>query len=383
MTTWMIVALTTLGLALSLLLFSLGFRRLYRGLGRWRERERRHRAAHRWEVFQGDEVVRGCVLGSRVLRVVLTLLVVDLYASWVYSLFGDDELFSRPLLSYLAQPAMGVWQGFVAYLPNLFHILAVLLVLWVVLQLIRLGFRAVERGVIVIHGFHTDWARPTYKIVRSLLIVITGIQLFPYLPGANSEYFRGISLFVGALVTLGSSGAISNVIAGLVLIYTRAFQVGQVVRIGDDVGTVTGKNMLVTRLRTPANEEITIPNGLVLARAVTNFNAYAQEEGLALEVAVDLGYEVDWRRGHELLLAAAARVPEVLESPEPFVHQRSLDASSIKYVLHAYVADPSQMRGLQSDLNREVLDAFREAGVEIASPEVSVVRTEAGVETKT
>ena len=112
--------------------------------------------------------------------------------------------------------------------------------------------------------------------------------------------------------------------AGLVLIYTRAFQVGQVVRIGDDTGTVSGKNMLVTRLRTPANEEITIPNSLVLAKSVTNLNAYTQDEGLALQVAVDLGYEVDWRRVHELLLAAAERVPEVLDSPQPFVHQASL-----------------------------------------------------------
>ena len=235
--------------------------------------------------------------------------------------------------------------------------------------------------MIVVHGFYADWAEPTYKMVRAGLMVVAFIEIFPRLPGSNSQFFGGISVFVGALVTIGSSGAIGNIMAGVVLIYTRAFQLGQTVAIGDDTGTVVEKNLLVTRLRTPTNEEVTIPNGVVLAKSVTNYSAFAKTEGLALRVAVNLGYAVDWRQAHELLLAAAQRAPDVLESPRSFVLQHSLDASSVKYVLSAYIDDASRMVTAQSDLHRHVLDAFREAGVEIMSPPVSVFRTEAGTAT--
>lgn len=373
---WVQVAAATLALVAALVLLAFAFRRLYRFLDRLAERERPLLAVQQWEVLRPADFAAVCLRVARVGRLVVTLLALDLHGSWVFARFGAGELWSRSLLSYLADPALGLWRAFVAWLPDLFSILTTGIVLYLGLLVIRALFRSVERGVLTIPGFHTDWARPTYRIVRTLLLVVAAIGIFPHLPGADSQFFGGISVFVGALITLGSSGAISNIMAGLVLIYTRAFQLGETVRIGDDIGTVTDKNMLVTRLRTAANEEITIPNGVVLGRAVKNYSVFPPQQGLVLEIPLHVAYEVDWRRVHELLLAAATRTPAVLDAPPPFVEQADLDRETVRYALKAYTRDVSRMPAVRSDLNRNVLDVFREAGVEIAPPPVHVVRTE-------
>ena len=376
MTVWVLTAVATAGLVAVLLLLSWGFRRLYRRLDEWRGRKQSLLTIQRWDILGPGEVVPAAVAVLRITRGVVTILLVDIYGSYAAALFGASELFTRPLISYLAVPAHGLWEAFLAYIPNLFHIVAMGVVLYVVLQIIGQVFRAIERGVVVIHGFHTDWARPTYNIVRLLLIVLAAIEIFPLLPGAGSAYFQGISVFVGALVTIGSSGAIGNVMSGLVLIYTRAFQIGETVRIGEVTGAVTGKNMLVTRLRTPQNEEITIPNGIVLTQAVRNYSAFTQREGLVLQAQVNVGYDIEWRKVHDLLLAAAARTDDVRSEPQPFVLQSSLDAISVQYVLNAYIVDPAGMSRIQSDLHRHILDAFREAGMELASPPVTMLKTD-------
>ena len=376
MTVWVPTVAASAGLVAVLLLLSRGFRWLYRRLEQWRGREQPLLTIQRWNILAPSEVVPAVVVVLRVVRVIVTIVAVDTYGSYVATLFGASDLFTRPLLSYLAAPAHGMWKAFLAYIPNLFHIVAIGVVLYVALQIVRQVFRAIEHGVIVIHGFHNDWARPTYNIVRLLLIALAAIEIFPRLPGSGSEYFHGISIFVGALLTLGSSGAVGNVMSGLVLIYTRAFQVGETVRIGEVTGTVTEKNMLVTRLRTPQNEEITIPNGIVLAQAVRNYSAFAKGEGLVLQAQVSVGYDIEWRKVHDLLLAAAARTDEVRSEPKPFVLQSSLDAISVQYVLNAYVADAAGMSRIQSDLHRHILDAFREAGMELASPPVTMLKTD-------
>lgn len=375
MTVWVSTVAASAGLIAVLMLLSWGFRWLYRRLERWRGREQPLLAIQRWNILAPSEVVPAVVMVLRVVRVIVTIVVVDTYGSYVATLFGASDLFTRPLLSYLAAPAHGMWEAFVAYIPNLFHIVAVGVVLYVVLHIVGQVFRATEHGVIVIHGFHSDWARPTYNIVRLLLIALTAIEIFPLLPGSGSEYFQGISIFVGALLTLGSSGAVGNVMSGLVLIYTRAYQVGETVRIGEVTGTVTEKNMLVTRLRTPQNEEITIPNGIVLTQAVRNYSTFAKGEGLVLQAQVSVGYDIEWCNVHDLLLAAAARTDDVRSQPKPFVLQSSLDAISVQYVLNAYVVDAAGMSRIQSDLHRHILDAFREAGMELASPPVTILKT--------
>ena len=272
-------------------------------------------------------------------------------------------------------PIPGLWTAFIEYLPKLIYILVVVAIAWYGLQLLHFVFRAIESGIIVIRGFHTDWAEITYKIVRAVVLFLVLISVFPYLPGAGNEFFSGVSLFVGALITLGSSTAIANIFAGLVLAYSRAFRDGDWVEIGASTGRVVEKNLLVTRIQTAKNETITIPNGAVLRGEVKNFSELSGSDGLILHTTVSIGYDVDWRRVHELLLSAAAKTTHVLDDPNPFVRQQSLDDFSVTYELNAYTNDASVMAGTYSELHQNVLDAFNQANVEIMSPHYRAVRS--------
>ena len=205
---------------------------------------------------------------------------------------------------------------------------------------------------------------------------------FPYLPGSNSEFFKGFSVFVGALVTFGSSGAINNIVSGLVLTYTRAFRVGDMVKIGDVVGIVLEKTTLTTRLRTVRNEEVTIPNSIVLTSTVVDYSARASSEGLALTVTAGIGYDVDWRTVEALMIDAARRTENILADPAPFVLKSDLGNYAVNYDLMAstnLTDQPDRLLRTSSDLRRNVLDAFNAAGVEIMTPSVLAHRDASGL----
>jgi small-conductance mechanosensitive channel len=192
-----------------------------------------------------------------------------------------------------------------------------------VLRLLRVMFDAVQRGTLRLSGFEPEWAQPTYKIVRFAIIAFGVVVAYPYLPGSDSAAFKGVSLFVGVLLSLGSSSAVANVIAGYLLIYRRAFKVGDRVRIGDVIGDVTESRIQVTRLRSLKNEEVVIPNSTILVCQVINYSALARKDGLILHTEVGIGYETPWRQVEAMLLAAAERTPDILRSPAPFVLQTS------------------------------------------------------------
>ena len=326
------------------------------------------------DLLPAGQITGLLLLVARVFRVLLTVFALDLYFSFILSYFPGIDPLERPLLFYVLAPIPGLWTAFVAYLPDLIYILVVLVIARYGLKLIHFVFRAVENGIIVIRGFRTDWAETTYKIVRAAVFFLVLIAIFPYLPGADSEFFSGVSLFVGALITLGSTGAIGNLIAGLALTYTGAFRIGDWVEIGTSTGRVIEKNLLVTRIQTAKNEGITIPNGAVLAGAVKNFSEMAASQGLILHTTVGIGYDVDWRSVEELLLSAAAKTDHVLDQPEPFVRQDSLNDFSVTYELNAYANDASVMAATYSELHRNILEAFKQAGVEILSPHYRAVR---------
>jgi small-conductance mechanosensitive channel len=176
------------------------------------------------------------------------------------------------------------------------------------------------------------------------------------------------------MVTLGSSSAVSNAVSGTVLVYTRAFNVGDIVRIGDSSGRVLERTLLTTRLRTASNEVVTIPNGHVLSGGIVNYSSEAQTRPLRTLVPVGTGYDVDWRTVHGLLLSAAGRTGEVLGDPEPFVRQRSLDSASVSYELIAHTGRPDCALQTRSELLGHVLDVFKEAGIEVLSPSYSAIR---------
>ncbi len=290
------------------------------------------------------------------------------YLSIVFSFFPATRGLAYKLFSLLWHPFKGVLEGFIDYLPKLFFIIVIIFVTRYILKGIQLIFKGIDSGLLKFNHFHTDWSEPTYKLVRIFVMAFALVAAFPYLPGSGSEAFKGISLFFGLVFSLGSSGAVSNAVSGVLITYMRPFKVGDVICAGETTGCVVEKSLLVTRIRTPKNVDITIPNALLLNAQVQNYSEQAATKGLILHTTVTIGYDVPWRQVHELLIAAAAATPDVLSDPKPFVLQTSLDDFYVSYQINAYTQNPGRMAGILSDLHTQILEKFNAAGVEIMSP---------------
>jgi small-conductance mechanosensitive channel len=235
----------------------------------------------------------------------------------------------------------------------------------------------IERGDISFPGFYREWAQPSYKLCLFLILALAVVVAFPYLPGSGSPAFQGVSLFLGLLLSLGSTAAVANIVGGVILIYTRAFEVGDRVQIGDAVGDIVEKTLLVTRLRTPKNVVITMPNSAVLTSNIINFSAALREPNtppLILHTTITLGYDVPWRKVHQVLLEAAMATPHILQEPAPFILQTSLDDFYVSYELNAYTDRPLMMTGIYSQLHQNIQDKCNETDIEILSPHYSAIR---------
>lgn len=253
----------------------------------------------------------------------------------------------------------------------------VLLITYYTLIVLRVVFAELGRGTMSFAGFHAEWAEPTYKLVKFFIMVLAIIIIFPYLPGYGSPAFQGISIFVGILVSLGSSGAASNIVSGIILIYTRAFKKGDFVNIGDARGTIVEETLLVTRVCTPKNVVVTIPNSTVIGSNIVNYSSTSRDEAippLVLHAAVTLGYDVPWRKVYRVLNEAARATEHILEEPETFVLQTSLDDFYVSYELNAYTDRPGMMASIYSELFQNIQDRCNEADIEILSPHYSAVR---------
>jgi small-conductance mechanosensitive channel len=301
-----------------------------------------------------------------VLRVLLIAVVCYGYAAFVLSQFALTTTWLKNVVELLTTPIRAVVTTVVEYLPNLFFVIVIIGVTYSVLKAVRWFAVEVRKGGITLPGFYPDWADPTHNIVRFLIIAFSVVVLFPYLPGSGSPAFQGVSIFVGVLFSLGSSGAVSNIVAGVLLTYTRAFKVGDRVKIADTMGDVIGRTLLVTRIRTPKNVEITVPNSMVLGSHIINYSS--STEKLIIHTSVTIGYDVPWKTVHQLLLSAADRTTRVLKEPHPFVLQTSLDDFYVAYELNAYTDAPNTMPATYSELHQNIQDAFNEGGVEILSP---------------
>jgi small-conductance mechanosensitive channel len=242
------------------------------------------------------------------------------------------------------------------------------------IRLIRLVFNQISKGDLKIPGFYPDWAKPTDKLIRALVLVLALIVVFPYLPGAKSPAFRGISIFLGVLLSLGSSSAVANTIAGVILTYMRSFLPGDWVQIGDNMGEVVERTLLVTRILTPKAEVITIPNSTVMGGAVKNYSTEAKKSGVIFYTSVSISFDAPWRTVHQLLISAALATKHVLRQPAPFVLQRSLDDFYVTYELNAYTNTPREVLNIYSDLHQNIQDKFNEAGLEICSPHFAALR---------
>ncbi|MFU1855515.1 mechanosensitive ion channel family protein [Sphingobacterium sp. NGMCC 1.201703] len=276
--------------------------------------------------------------------------------SWASNLIG---LFTKPL----KKAVFAIWD----YIPNLITVFVILFVMRYAVRFVKYIFNEIDKGKLEINGFHREFAMPTFTIVRFLLQAFTLVLVFPYLPGANSDIFKGISVFIGVLFSLGSSSAISNIIAGLVITYMRPFRIGDRITIADKTGVVIEKSPLVTRLRTIKNEEITIPNSSILSGNTVNYSTFS-EEGICFQVELTVGYEEPWQRIHELLLNIPSRIARVNQLPAPFVLQKKLDDFYVLYELNVYISKSGEIELAKSEIYQHILNDFLAAGIDMNGP---------------
>lgn len=351
------------------------FPQLYQTVERSRGRLIRSVRIQKTELLSQDTLSDLVVGVLRVVRVLAVLVMFSIYAPLVLSFFPDTRHLSADFINNSIQPLRDVViPAAVSYIPNVAFMTAVVICTYYGLAITHFAFREIGRGNMVISGFDPEWSESTYKIARFLIIAFMFVMIYPYLPGFGSPAFQQVSIFLGILLSLGSTGSMSHIIAGVFLTYTRAFKIGDRVKIADTVGDVVEKTLLATRIRTTKHEYITIPNGLVLGSHIINYSSSAGNPGLILHTTLTIGYDASWKVVQQLLIDAALKTENVLSSPAPFVLQTSLDDFYVSYELNVFTNAPNVMSNTYSSLHQNIQDAFYKAGVEIMSPHYQTLR---------
>lgn len=308
------------------------------------------------------------------LRIIIIILAIYLALPLLFSIFPQTKFFADMLLTWITTPAKAIFNGIINFLPDLFTIIVIYIATKYFVRFIKYFATEIGNGNIQMKGFYADWAAPTFNVIRILIYAFMFILIFPYLPGSGSPAFQGVSVFLGVLFSLGSTSAISNMVAGMVITYMRPFRRGDRVKIGDVVGDVIEKTMLVTRIRTIKNEDITVPNSTVLNTHTINYSTNAPDTGLIIHTTVTIGYDVPWKKMHEALLEAAARTTLIVKDPSPFVLQTSLDDFYVSYQVNGFIRESNKQAFIYSELHQHIQDVCNERGIEILSPHYRAAR---------
>jgi small-conductance mechanosensitive channel len=322
-----------------------------------------------YTLFDSGREVRVLLTVNRIFKWLIILLAIYITLPVLFSIFPWTRNFSGLLFGFILNPVKKIAFGFWNYLPNLITVIVIVLFFHYVLKGVYFLKEEIEKEHLKVAGFYPDWAQPTYQIFKILIFAFMIVIIFPYLPGSNSPIFKGVSVFLGFLITFGSAGSLSNIVAGLILTYMRLFKIGDRVKIGDVTGDVIEKNSLVTRVRTIKNEIISIPNSTVMSSHTTNYSSDAPDKGLIIYTTITIGYNVPWRDMHLALIDAALRTELILHEPAPFVLQVSLDDSYVSYQINAYIRDANEQPNIYSRLHQNIQDVCNERGIEILSPE--------------
>lgn len=321
-----------------------------------------------YNLMDANKETKLIVFVVNILRYVIIGVIAYFGVLSLFNVFPSTEHIADKLLGYFLNPLQKMYKGFVSYIPSLITIVVICFVFHYLIKGIRYFANEIANGVIKINGFYPDWARPTFNIIKVLLYAFMFIIIFPYLPGSDSGVFQGVSVFLGVIISLGSTSLISNLTAGFVLTYMRSFKKGDRVKIGDVIGNVIEKTPFVIRIKTPKNEEITIPNSNIMSGHTINYTSSAQNYGLIVHVTITIGYDTPWQQAHQLLLQAASKTPNLLSDPKPFVLQTALDDSYVRYQINGYTKVENEMPRIYSDLYKNVMEVFNEAGIDIVSP---------------
>ena len=328
-----------------------------------------------YDFIKKPGIVKALVKLLAILRIVFLLFLLITIIPLIFDIFSSTQYLSKIIVQWISEPIKNVGIAIIGYLPHLFYIVIIAVITHYVLKILRFFALEIERGILKIKGFHPEWAHTTYVLARMMLWVLALVIMFPHLPGSDSDAFKGISVFLGVLISLGSSSAISNAIAGIVISYMRPFQVGDWIKSGEIIGAVIEKNALVTRLKTINNEDITIPNSAILSGATMNFTSIGKEIGLALNVQVKVRYDYSDNLVEELLIEAALKTNGISPKPHPYIFQISLSELNAVYELNAYTFHPENMYFIKSDLTKNIQSTFRQANIEIFSTQYVEIRT--------
>jgi small-conductance mechanosensitive channel len=298
----------------------------------------------------------------------VALLLLYAWLTFVLRQFPFSRPWGEALRGFLISRILQVARGILEAMPDLFMVVLIALITRFFVNLLSLAFRAVEQGRVTLSWLYPETAQPTRRLTTVLLWLFALALAYPYLPGAETDAFKGVSVFVGLIISLGSSGIMNQMMSGLTLTYSRAVRVGDFVRIGDVEGVVTHLGTLSTKIKTPKREEVTIPNAVVVSNQTINYSRFAESEGVFATTTVAIGYDAPWRQVEALLLMAAARTDGIRERPEPAVRQTALRDFQVDYTLFVSLRDPAQKLPTFNRLHRHIQDAFNEHGVQIMTP---------------
>ncbi|WP_052444325.1 mechanosensitive ion channel family protein [Flammeovirga sp. OC4] len=302
------------------------------------------------------------------IRITLIVILVSLYLPIVGRFSPPLRDFSDEVFGYIIDPFVEIIYAIIAYTPSLLKIIVIILVFHFTIRIIKTFAKAIAEERLKIHGFYPDWVPPTMKIIKFVLYTFMVIMIFPLLPGAESQEFRGISVFVGVLLSIGSTSVITNAISGIVITYMRRFKIGDWIKINDVMGEVVERSLFVTRLKSSKNEIITIPNSKISESNTINYSQPINRYKLIIHTTVTIGYDVPWRKVHAMLKEAAEMTDGLIAGEIPYVLQTSLDDYYVSYQLNAHTRQPQKIPRIYSKLHQNIQDIFAREKVEIMSP---------------
>ena len=320
------------------------------------------------EILTSAKMVSTALFVSKILRYAIYAVLLYTALPMIFAIFPATRHLAGVLFSWIATPLVSIGESFVAYLPKLLRIVVIILIMRYTLKFLRYLAQEIETGRLVIPKFYPDWAHATYNLLRLFIYAFTVVLVFPLLPESESSVFKGVSVFIGVLFSIGSSSVISNMVAGMVITYMRSFSIGDRIRVGDVFGDVVEKTLFVVRVQTVKKEVITIPNSTILSSNVINYSIAAHDKGVILAQDVSVGYDVTWQRASRLLIEAGLKTEHVLADPPPFVLAKNLGDNAAVYQLNVYTKKPESQAMIYSEMNRHILDVFQSDGIEMIVP---------------
>ena len=313
-------------------------------------------------LLQGAQALTRLITGGAVLFFIYWWVV------FLLNQFSVTASWSEQLRLFLVDLVIEFGGGALRALPGLFTVVVIILIARWGVRLVNAIFNEVESGRLIFPWLERETARTTQTLVVVSIWLFALVVAYPYIPGSDTEAFKGLSVLVGLMITLGSTGLINQIISGLFVIYSRSVRPGDYVRIGDTEGQVVDVGFLATKLRTPRQEEITLPHSVLVGAGTTNYSRLAGDHGVVATVSVTIGYNVPWRQVHALLLLGAARTRGIRSEPPPRVLQRELSDFYVQYHLTTHLLEGENRAEVLSELQAQIQDAFNEFGAQIMAP---------------